>query len=414
VLIRGWAIAVPLAIALAWLPHDATTLGDASYQDFWWNVGDSFPVLTGARSTTYYFENEKRLIAEAMPDLAGRAILKTDLWDEAKNTRILQWVADRGARVYGIDISEPIVREAQDAFGDRILRSAISDVRQVPFADGSFDAIYSMGTVEHFAETEASVRELARVLKPGGRLILGVPNRHDPFLRPAMVWVLSRLGLYGYGFEKSFSRRALRLMLERAGLAVTLESGILFMPGWLRMLDLWCHTRVTGLSWFTGAMVAPFAWLDARVPALRRHGYLIASVGVKEIAADGVANIVPVRRTNGVEYVVDARGCDPERLRSRARLAQFFDEVIRDLDLHPVSAPVWHVFPSPGGITGVVLLAESHLTIHTYPETRLATINLYCCRGSADWDWDRHLHRLLGAGDTSVRLLRRPLRPYTS
>lgn len=414
VLIRGWAIAVPLAIALAWLPHHATTLGDASYQDFWWNVGDSFPVLTGARSTTYYFENEKRLIAEAMPDLAGRAILKTDLWDEAKNTRILQWVADRGARVYGIDISEPIVREAQDAFGDRILRSAISDVRQVPFADGSFDAIYSMGTVEHFAETEASVRELARVLKPGGRLILGVPNRHDPFLRPAMVWVLSRLGLYGYGFEKSFSRRALRLMLERAGLAVTLESGILFMPGWLRMLDLWCHTRVTGLSWFTGAMVAPFAWLDARVPALRRHGYLIASVGVKEIAADGVANIVPVRRTNGVEYVVDARGCDPERLRSRARLAQFFDEVIRDLDLHPVSAPVWHVFPSPGGITGVVLLAESHLTIHTYPETRLATINLYCCRGSADWDWDRHLHRLLGAGDTSVRLLRRPLRPYTS
>jgi SAM-dependent methyltransferase len=200
------------------------------YRDFWWQVGDSFPVLTGARSTELYFENEQRLIREALPELAGRTLLKTDLWDEAKNTRILQWVADQGARVYGIDISEPIVRDAQQAFGQRTLRSSVSDVRQLPFAEGSFDAVYSMGTVEHFAETEASVRELARVLKPGGRLILGVPNRHDPFLRSALVWVLSRLGWYGYGFEKSFSRRARRQMLHAAGLEVTIESGILFIP----------------------------------------------------------------------------------------------------------------------------------------------------------------------------------------
>ena len=63
-------------------------------------------------------------------------------------------------------------------------------MRRLPFADDSFDAIYSMGTVEHFVETEASVAELARVLRPGGRLILGVPNRHDPFLRPLLVAAL--------------------------------------------------------------------------------------------------------------------------------------------------------------------------------------------------------------------------------
>lgn len=404
VMIRGWAVAAPVVIALTWLSQLPTMLGDASYRDFWWNVGDSFPILTGARSTTFYFENEKRLITDAVPDLTGCAILKTDLWDEAKNTRILQWVADQGARVYGIDISEPIVRDAQDAFGDRILRSAVSDVRQLPFADGAFDVIYSMGTVEHFAETEASVRELSRVLRPGGCLILGVPNRHDPFLRPALVWTMSRLGLYGYGFEKSFSRRALRQMLDGAGLNVGMESGILFMPGWLRMLDLWCHTRASWLSWFSGALVEPFVWLDAQVPALRRHGYLLASVGIKPIAVDRA----PARQTVGVEYIIDARGCDPEGLRSRAKLEQLFDEVIRDLALNPVAAPVWHVFPPPGGITGVVLLAESHLTIHTYPETGLATINLYCCRGSAEWDWERHLSRLLGAVDVGIRALARP------
>ena len=172
---------------------------------FWHDVGQDFPILTGAPSTTFYLENEQRLLTETLGPLAGLTMLKTDLWDEAKNTRILQWAVDQGAKAFAIDISEPIARQARAAFGTRVLRPAISDVRRLPFGDESFDAVYSMGTVEHFVETEASVAELARILKPGGRLILGVPNRHDPFLRPLMVTVLYSLGLYGPD-----SRRAIR------------------------------------------------------------------------------------------------------------------------------------------------------------------------------------------------------------
>ena len=83
-------------------------------------------------------------------------------------------------------------------------------MRDLPFRDASFDAIYSMGTIEHFDETERAVEEMARVLKPGGRAIVGVPNRHDPFLRPLLATALQAVGLYGYGYEKSYSRRALR------------------------------------------------------------------------------------------------------------------------------------------------------------------------------------------------------------
>ena len=258
----------------------------AAYRDFWAGVGERFPDLAGAASTEYYADNERRLFAEHFPALDRLRILKTDLWDEAKNTRILAWASSQGARAYGVDISEPTVRLARGAFdrgpGARhCLQSAVGDVRDLPFCDASFDAIYSMGTIEHFDETERAVSEMARVLKPGGRAIIGVPNRYDPFLRPLFVTVLQAVGLYGYGFEKSYSRRALRHMLERAGLDVVTETAILFIPGWLRMLDLACHSWCRPLTAVTGALVRPFVLLDRHVPAVRRHGYLLATVVTK-------------------------------------------------------------------------------------------------------------------------------------
>ena len=251
---------------------------DSVYRRFWAGVGERFPDLDGAVSTRYYRGNERRLLTEHLPPLAGLRILKTDLWDEARNTRILAWAAERGAVAYGIDISEPTLHRALDAFPPGGLRSALSDVRAIPFRDNSFDAIYSMGTIEHFDETEQAVAEMARVLRPGGRAIIGVPNRRDPFLRPLFVTVLQAVGLYAYGYEKSYSRRSLRRMLESAGLSVVAETAILFLPGWLRMLDLAAHSWCRPLAVLTGACVKPFVWLDRHVPAVRRHGYLLATI----------------------------------------------------------------------------------------------------------------------------------------
>ena len=251
-----------------------------SYRDFWSDVGDRFPDLDGAASTRYYADNEQRLFTEHVPPLAGLRVLKTDLWDEAKNTRILVWAARRGARAFGIDISEPTIGQARTAFtrDSGPLHASAADVRALPFRDACFDVIYSMGTIEHFDETEQAVKELVRVLKPGGCAIIGVPNRHDPFLRPLLAGLLQAVGLYAYGYEKSYSRRALRRMLERAGLRVTAETSILFIPGGLRMLDLACYSWCRPLSVVTGALVWPFVWLDRHVAAVRKHGYLLATV----------------------------------------------------------------------------------------------------------------------------------------
>ncbi|MEY2687192.1 MAG: hypothetical protein RL375_1390, partial [Pseudomonadota bacterium] len=45
---------------------------------------------------------------------------------------------------------------------------------------------------------------------------------------------------------------------------------------------------------------------------------------------------------------------------------------------------LFHVFPAPGGVTGMVLLAESHLAVHTWPERGVVTLDVYVCNVSVD------------------------------
>ena len=111
----------------------------------------------------------------------------------------------------------------------------------------------------------------------------------------------------------------------------------------------------------------------------------------------------------GTEWLIEASGCDPEALRNATLLRDLFQQVITDLDLRVVGDPMWQKFPSPGGITGLVLLSESHLACHTYPEYGLITINLYCCRERPEWPWQESLRSLLGAKDVRVRAIDRAL-----
>jgi ubiquinone/menaquinone biosynthesis C-methylase UbiE len=254
---------------------------DSGKPSFWGNLALNFPSLKGAPSTRYYFECEQLLYSDFFPGLKGRLLLKTDLWNEAKNTEILGWAADQGARPVGFDIALDLVRQATAVFGNHRFSFLNSDVRHLPFASDSFDLLYSMGTIEHFPEYKLATSELFRVMKPNGTAIIGVPNKLDPFLRPLLVFVLSVFGRYPYGMEKSFTPAGLQRLLESVGFEVSTRTGILFMPGWLRMLDLWCHYRCPPATRVTGWFVKFFAWLYRRFPAVRRFGYLTACVARK-------------------------------------------------------------------------------------------------------------------------------------
>jgi len=87
----------------------------------------------------------------------------------------------------------------------------------------------------------------------------------------------------------------------------------------------------------------------------------------------------------GLHLTADLHGC-------AAATALLSDaEELRRLALHAVGAaglaPVgelFHRFGVPGGVTGMVLLAESHLALHTWPELAAVTLDVYVCNRDAD------------------------------
>lgn len=109
----------------------------------------------------------------------------------------------------------------------------------------------------------------------------------------------------------------------------------------------------------------------------------------------------------GREWIIEAYGCDPAALRDIGRLQELFDRLIADLRLTSVAAPVWHTFPEPGGITGFVVLAESHVACHTFPEFGSICVNVFCCRPRADVDAEQMMADVLGAAQTLVRTVER-------
>lgn len=113
--------------------------------------------------------------------------------------------------------------------------------------------------------------------------------------------------------------------------------------------------------------------------------------------------------TPGYEWVVDAGGCRREALSSQDHLESLFASLVEGLDLHPVAPAVWRTFPEGGGLTGMILLSESHLTVHTWPEHGFLALNLYCCRPRPAWDFEGELRGRFGAQSVQVRLLERSL-----
>ena len=94
---------------------------------------------------------------------------------------------------------------------------------------------------------------------------------------------------------------------------------------------------------------------------------------------------VPQRQATGLHLIGDLYGClcDSRLMLDAAHLESFCRERVAAAGLTTVGS-LFHSFGEGGGVTGVVVLAESHLSIHTWPEAGYVTLDVYVCSYSQD------------------------------
>jgi S-adenosylmethionine decarboxylase proenzyme len=103
----------------------------------------------------------------------------------------------------------------------------------------------------------------------------------------------------------------------------------------------------------------------------------------------------------GRHLLVEYHGCDPEILNDLERVKKFMLEAASESGATVLDAS-FHYF-TPQGVSGVVVIAESHLAIHTWPEYGYAAVDIFTCGNAVDpWKAFHYLRSTLGSKETSV------------
>lgn len=94
-------------------------------------------------------------------------------------------VLTRGWTYVGTDIAAGMIAEARRRFQDEPrAQFAVGDVGEINAPDATFDVVVAMGLVEYLSDEGVALQEMRRVLKPGGRLLVSLPN----WWSPARMW----------------------------------------------------------------------------------------------------------------------------------------------------------------------------------------------------------------------------------
>lgn len=136
----------------------------------------------------------------AFDSFGGKRVLEIGV---GQGTDLVQF-AQGGAECYGIDITDAHLILASRNFRLRGLTVDLrkADATTIPYPDGYFDAVYSFGVLHHIPDAEAVIREIRRVLKPGGEVMLAVYHRHSKdhaslFVRGLLSGRLFKVGYSG-------------------------------------------------------------------------------------------------------------------------------------------------------------------------------------------------------------------------
>ncbi len=149
----------------------------------------------------WWFVARRRLALRLLDRVAPRGAKALDLGCGAG--AVLKALRERGPTI-GLDLSDVALSYCRHRGLDDLVRA---DARHLPFHDGSFDVVVTLDTVEHIPDDLGALREAARVLKPGGLLVMNVPAFR-------WLWGPHDVALM---HRRRYTRPQVRKLLEEAG-----------------------------------------------------------------------------------------------------------------------------------------------------------------------------------------------------
>lgn len=123
-----------------------------------------------------------------------------------------------GAAAFGVDLSHAALFSGKTQFGADKLITANSQL--LPLASNSFDVVSNIGSLEHYVDMDTAVLEMTRVLKPGGRAYVLVPNT---FSLLTNIWIAFRHGKTSIDqqpIQRYAARQEWQQLIEAGGLRV--------------------------------------------------------------------------------------------------------------------------------------------------------------------------------------------------
>lgn len=133
----------------------------------------TFDVMARLEREHWWFRAKRQLVSQELRSIGAHQGLAVDVG--CGTGEMVRSLSDLGFdAVLGTDLSQYALRlAAQSAEGSA--RYAVTPAERLPFSDGSVSCITSLDVVEHLVDDHAAVREFARVLQPGGVMVLAVP-----------------------------------------------------------------------------------------------------------------------------------------------------------------------------------------------------------------------------------------------